>query len=185
MSRIGKQPITVPAAVKVTLADGRIDIKGPKGELSLRYHPAMTVRFDAGEAKIRVSRPDDARLNRSLHGLTRNLIANMITGVTVGFQKTLEVMGVGYQASLKGKTLQVQVGWANPLVVEPPPGITIEVPDPTHIIIKGADKQLVGQIAAEIRRRRPPEPYKGKGIRYQGEVVRRKAGKAFASGATS
>jgi len=183
MSRIGKQPVSVPKGVTVSLVDGEIKVKGPKGELSFRYHPAMSVQFDAGESKVRVSRPDDDRLNRSLHGLTRNLIANMIKGVTDGFQKTLEVVGVGYQASLKGKAISVAVGWANPLVVEPPLGITFEVPDPTHIIIKGADKQLVGQIAADIRRRRPPEPYKGKGIRYQGEYVRRKAGKAFAGGA--
>lgn len=183
MSRIGKQPVPVPAGVKVTLVDGQISLKGPKGELSLRYHPAMSVAFDAGESKIRVSRPNHQRLNRSLHGLTRNLIYNMMKGVTDGFQKTLEVVGVGYQASLKEKGISVNVGWANPLVVVPPPGITFEVPDPTHIVIKGADKQLVGQVAADIRRRRPPEPYKGKGIRYQGEVVRRKAGKAFAGGA--
>jgi large subunit ribosomal protein L6 len=185
MSRIGKQPVPVPKGVTVNLADGEIKVKGSKGELAFRYHPAMNVEFDSGQSKISVSRPNDERLNRSLHGLTRNLIANMIKGVTDGFQKTLEVVGVGYQASLKGKAVSVNVGWANALVVEPPPGITFEVPDATHIIIKGADKQLVGQIAAEIRKRRPPEPYKGKGIRYQGEYVRRKAGKAFAGGATS
>ena len=185
MSRIGKQPVVVPSGVKVTVADGQIVVRGPKGELSFRFHPSIAVAFDSGENKVCVTRPNDERLNRSLHGLTRNLIANMMKGVTEGFQKILEVVGVGYQASLKGKTLNVQVGWANPLVMEPPPGVTIEVPDPTHIIVKGADKQQVGQVAAEIRRRRPPEPYKGKGIRYQGEVVRRKAGKAFASGAAS
>ncbi len=183
MSRIGKQPVPVPAGVNVTLADGQITLKGPKGELSLKYHPAMSVAFDSAESKIRVTRPNDQRLNRSLHGLTRNLINNMVKGVTEGFQKNLEVVGVGYQASLKGKSVSVNVGWANPLVVEAPEGITFEVPDPTHILIKGADKQLVGQVAADIRRRRPPEPYKGKGIRYQGEFVRRKAGKAFAGGA--
>lgn len=185
MSRIGKQPVAVPKGVTVNLANGEIKVKGPKGELAFQFHPAMTVVFDSGESKIRVSRPNDERLNRSLHGLTRNLIANMIKGVTDGFQKTLEVVGVGYQASLKGKSVSVNVGWANPLVVDAPPGITFEVPDATHIIIKGADKQMVGQVAAEIRKRRPPEPYKGKGIRYQGEYVRRKAGKAFAGGATS
>lgn len=169
----------------MTLADGQIAVEGPKGKLAFRHHPAMTVKFNPAEAKIEVTRSDNERLSRSLHGLTRNLIANMIQGVTQGFQKTLEVVGIGYQASLKGKTLQVQVGWANPLVVEPPPEITFEVPDPTHIVVKGADKQQVGQIAAEIRRRRPPEPYKGKGIRYQGEMVRRKAGKAFATGAAT
>ena len=182
MSRIGKQPVPVPAAVKVNVADGKISVTGPKGELSFQFHSAMTVTFDAAANKVQVSRPNDERLNRSLHGLTRNLINNMIKGVTDGFSKTLEVVGVGYQASLKGKAISVAVGWANPLVVDPPPGITFEVPDPTHIIIKGADKQLVGQVAADIRRRRPPEPYKGKGIRYQGEYVRRKAGKAFAGG---
>ncbi len=185
MSRIGKQPIIVPQGAKVSLNDGEIAVDGPKGKLSLRYHPAMTVSYDAAAGKIQVTRSDDARLSRSLHGLTRNLIANMVKGATDGFQKTLEVVGIGYQAALKGKTLHVQVGWASPLVVEPAAGIVFEVPDPTHIIVKGADKQQVGQVAADIRRRRPPEPYKGKGIRYQGEAVRRKAGKAFASGAAS
>jgi large subunit ribosomal protein L6 len=183
MSRIGKQPVPVPAGVKVTVADGKISTKGPKGELSFKFHPKVTVAYDAAANTIRVTRSDDERLSRSLHGLTRNLIANMVQGVTQGFSKTLEVVGVGYQASLKGKTVSVQVGWANPLVVEPPEGITLEVPDPTHIIVKGCDKHLVGQVAADIRRQRPPEPYKGKGIRYQGEYVRRKAGKAFAGGA--
>ena len=185
MSRIGKQPVVVPKGVKVALDDGQIHVEGPKGNLSFRCHPAVSLTFDAAEGKVRVVRCDDERLSRALHGLTRALVANMIRGVTEGFQKTLEVVGIGYQASLKGKALQVQVGWAQPLTVEPPPGITFEVPDPTHILIKGIDKQLVGQLAADIRRQRPPEPYKGKGIRYQGEVVRRKAGKAFAGGAAS
>ena len=185
MSRIGKQPVLVPKGVKVALEDGQIHIDGPKGKLSFRYHPAVGLTLDAAEGKLRVVRSDDERLSRALHGLTRALVANMIRGVTEGFQKTLDVVGIGYQASLKGKDLQVQVGWAQPLTVSPPPGITFEVPDPTHIVVKGIDKQLVGQVAADIRRRRPPEPYKGKGIRYQGEVVRRKAGKAFAGGATT
>lgn len=185
MSRIGKQPVAVPAGVKIAVSDGQINVDGPKGKLALRFHPNINVEFKSGESTVLVTRPNNERLNRSLHGLTRNLIANMVKGVTDGFQKTLEVVGIGYQASLKGKQLNVAVGWANPLIVDPPAGITIEVPDPTHIIIKGADKQMVGQVAAEIRRRRPPEPYKGKGIRYQGEQVRRKAGKAFASGAAS
>jgi large subunit ribosomal protein L6 len=185
MSRIGKQPVPVPAAVKVTLTDGQVSVKGPKGELSFRYHPRMTVSFDSATNRINVTRSDDERLSRSLHGLTRNLIFNMVMGVTEGFSKTLEVVGVGYQASLKGKAVHVQVGWANPLVVEAPAGITFEVPDPTHIIVKGCDKHLVGQVAADIRKQRPPEPYKGKGIRYQGEYVRRKAGKAFAGGAAT
>jgi large subunit ribosomal protein L6 len=183
MSRIGKQPVAVPKGVTVILANGEIKVKGPKGELAFQFHPAMSVAFDAAASTIRVTRPNDDRLNRSLHGLTRNLIANMVKGVTDGFSKTLEVVGIGYQASMKGKALNVAVGWTNPLVFEPPPGITITVPDPTHIVISGADKQLVGQVAADIRRRRKPEPYKGKGIRYQGEQVRRKAGKAFAGGA--
>jgi large subunit ribosomal protein L6 len=183
MSRIGKQPVPVPAGVKVTLADGQISVKGPKGELSLRYHPRMSVSHETAANRVVVTRSSDDRLSRSLHGLTRNLIFNMIKGVTEGFSKTLEVVGVGYQASLKGRAVHVQVGWANPLVVEAPAGITFEVPDPTHIIVKGCDKHLVGQVAADIRRQRPPEPYKGKGIRYQGEYVRRKAGKAFAGGA--
>jgi large subunit ribosomal protein L6 len=183
MSRIGKQPITVPAGTKVTVENGKVVVKGPKGELSLNYHPRMQVTFDAAQNRISVGRPNNERLSRSLHGLTRNLIFNMVKGVTEGFSKTLEVVGIGYQASLKERKVSVQVGWANPLVVEAPEGITFEVPDPTHIVVKGCDKQLVGQVAADIRRRRPPEPYKGKGIRYQGEFVRRKAGKAFAGGA--
>ena len=185
MSRIGKQPVVVPKGVTVALEDGQIHVEGPKGKLSFQYHPAVGVSFDTTEGKVRVTRCDDERLSRSLHGLTRAIVANMVRGVTEGFQKTLEVVGIGYQASLKGKTLQVQVGWAQPLTVEPPASITFEVPDPTHIVVKGVDRQLVGQVAADIRRRRPPEPYKGKGIRYQGEVVRRKAGKAFAGGAAT
>ncbi|MBI3465282.1 MAG: 50S ribosomal protein L6 [Planctomycetes bacterium] len=185
MSRIGKQPVAVPKGVKVALEDGQIHVEGPKGNLSFRYHPAVGLTFDAADGKVRVTRSDDQRLSRSLHGLTRALVANMIRGVTEGFQKKLEVVGIGYQASLKGKALQVQVGWAQPLTVEPPAGITFEVPDPTHIVVAGVDRQLVGQVAADIRRQRPPEPYKGKGIRYQGEVVRRKAGKAFAGGAAT
>ena len=183
MSRIGKQPVIVPKGVKIAVADGQVAVEGPKGKLAFKPHPAMSITVEGD--KLQVTRPNDERLNRSLHGLTRNLIANMVKGVTDGFSKTLEVVGIGYQASLKGKVLHVAVGWATPLIVDPPPGVTIEVPDATHIIVKGADKQQVGQVAADIRRRRPPEPYKGKGIRYQGEQVRRKAGKAFASGAAT
>lgn len=182
MSRIGKKPIDMPAGVKVSLVDGQVMVEGPKGKLSMRHHSAISVSLEDNGTRVHVKRSAEDRMSRSLHGLTRTLIANMIHGVTQGYQKTLELVGVGYQASVQAGKLHVSVGWAQPLVVEPPPGISFEVPDPTHVVIKGVDKQLVGQVTAEIRRRRPPEPYKGKGIRYQGEVVRRKAGKAFASG---
>lgn len=182
MSRIGKLPVEVPSGVKINLDAGQITAEGPKGSLSMRWHPALEVSLDEGGARVRVTRSNDERLSRSLHGLTRSLIANMIHGVTQGYEKTLVVVGVGYSASVQENHLEVSVGWANPLVMDAPEGISIEVPDPTRIVVKGLDKQLVGQVAAEIRRRRPPEPYKGKGIRYQDEVVRRKAGKAFASG---
>lgn len=185
MSRIGKQPVPVPKGVKVTLNGGQISVQGPKGSLTFQPHQTMKVELDSSKNLVVVSRPDDQRLSRSLHGLTRAVIANMMKGVTDGFQKTLEIVGVGYQAVKKGKSLQLSVGFIKPVVLDPPEGVDVEVPDQTHVTIKGPDRQLVGQFAAEVRRVRPPEPYKGKGIRYQGEVVRRKAGKAFASGASS
>lgn len=182
MSRIGKQPLPVPAGVKIDLKGNRIQVEGKGGRLELEFHPRLKVEHDAAGSVIRVSRPNDERPMRALHGLTRRLIGNMVTGVTEGFEKRLEIVGVGYQARAQGKDLELQIGFCHPVRMKVPEGLTIEIPDPTHIVVRGADKQRVGQFAADIRRVRPPEPYKGKGIRYQGEQVRRKAGKAFASG---
>jgi large subunit ribosomal protein L6 len=182
MSRIGRKPVPVPANVKVSVADSRIDVEGPKGKLSFAYRREIEVRFDEAAKQVVVSRADDERESRSLHGLTRSLVANMVQGVAEGYTKKLEIVGVGYQAQLKkANTVALQVGYANQVVLEAPAGVNVVVPDPTHITINGADKQAVGQFAAEVRKVRPPEPYKGKGIRYEGEVVRRKAGKAFGS----
>jgi large subunit ribosomal protein L6 len=180
MSRIGRKPVNVPANVKVSVADSTIKIEGPKGKLAFPYRDEMTVSFDEAAKVISVKRNDDERLSRSLHGLTRSLIANMVHGVSEGFTKKLEIVGVGFQAQLKSATsLGLQVGYANQVVMNAPEGVTVALPDPTHIVISGPDKQKVGQFAAEVRTVRPPEPYKGKGIRYEGEVVRRKSGKAF------
>jgi large subunit ribosomal protein L6 len=183
MSRIGKQPIMYPAAVKVQLADGTIRVEGPKGKLEFKPHPAVSVKHDDKGRKIEVTRPNDERLNRALHGLTRSLIANMVEGVVKGYEKRLKIEGIGYQARLDKKALELTVGYANKIVLLPPDGVTVECPDPTTIVVKGADKQKVGQYAAEVRASRKPEPYKGKGIRYENEQVRRKEGKSFASGA--
>ena len=180
MSRIGKQPITIPDKVKVAVGGGKVKVEGPKGKLELAYHPNMKVEADT--KSIKVTRPDDNRENRALHGLTRALINNMVVGVTTGYEKKLKVEGVGFQAASKGKGVELTVGYANRIYHEPPPGITVAVPDPTTIVVSGADKQAVGQFAAEIRASRKPEPYKGKGVRYENEVVRRKEGKSFASG---
>ena len=176
MSRIGKNPVPIPAGVDVTLADGVITVKGPKGTLAQTVHPAITVTV--GDDEVTVTRPNDERENRSLHGLFRSLIANMVTGVTEGYTRRLEIVGVGYRAAARGSGLTVQVGYSHPVDVDAPEGITFEVPTPTTITVSGADKQLVGQVAANIRAIRKPEPYKGKGIRYAGEQVRRKSGKA-------
>src|SRR4051794_1982724 len=182
MSRIGRKPVVVPAGVKVSLADSTIDVEGPKGKLSFSYRREIGVKYDEAAKQLLITRPDDERLNRALHGLTRSLIANMVEGVTKGYTKKLEIVGVGYQAQLKkANTVALQVGYANQVVLEAPAGVTVTVPDSTHVIVSGADKQAVGQFAAEVRMVRPPEPYKGKGIRYEGEAVRRKAGKAFGS----
>jgi large subunit ribosomal protein L6 len=182
MSRIGRKPVEVPANVKVSVADSTIYVEGPKGKLAFTYRREIDVKFDPDGKRVLVSRGDDERQSRALHGLTRSLIANMVKGVTEGYTKKLEIVGVGYQAQLKkANTVALQVGYANQIVLEAPPGVSISVPDPTHITITGADKQAVGQFAAIVRKVRPPEPYKGKGIRYEGEVVRRKAGKAFGS----
>ena len=184
MSRIGKQPVVVPGGVKVRVADGKVNVEGPKGKLELAYHRNMKVEFDEAGKVIKVARPDDERLNRALHGLTRSLIANMVLGVTKGYEKRLKIEGIGYQARIDKKNLVLTVGYANAVEMKPPDGVTVELTDPTTIIIKGADKQKVGQFAAEVRRVRKPEPYKGKGIRYENEQIRRKEGKSFASGAT-
>jgi large subunit ribosomal protein L6 len=182
MSRIGKQPVTIPAGVKVQLADGMVRVEGPKGKLEIAVHRNMKVEQEAGGKALLVKRPDDERINRALHGLTRSLIANMVEGVTKGYERRLKIEGIGYQARMDKKALVLTVGYANSVQMPPPDGITVELPDPTTIVIKGADKQKVGQYAAEVRRVRKPEPYKGKGIRYDNEQVRRKEGKSFSSG---
>jgi large subunit ribosomal protein L6 len=180
MSRIGRKPVPVPANVKVSVADSTVQVEGPNGKLAFTHREGISVRYDEAAKQVTVDRADDERENRALHGLTRSLIANMVQGVTAGYTKKLEIVGVGYQAQLKkANTVELQVGYANRVAMEAPEGVKVTVPDPTHIIITGADKQKVGQFAAEVRMVRPPEPYKGKGIRYEGEVVRRKAGKAF------
>lgn len=176
MSRIGKHPIPVPAGVEVSIEGNHIQVKGAKGELGYDFNEIMSVVLEDGQ--IVVTRPDDSRQAKSFHGLTRTLIANMVEGVSNGFQKKLELVGVGYRAALKGSNLEMQLGYSHPVIVEPPAGITFEVPDQTHIVVNGADKQQVGETAAIIRKWRKPEPYKGKGIRYEGEQVRRKLGKA-------
>jgi large subunit ribosomal protein L6 len=175
MSRIGRKPIVVPESVTVDLAPGRVAVKGPKGELEQALAADMKVAQEDGA--VTVARPTDRGEHRALHGLTRSLIANMVEGVVDGFEKRLEIQGVGYRASLKGKTLEMALGYSHPVSIEPPAGIEFEVPQPTEVIVRGIDKQLVGQVAADIRKRRPPEPYKGKGIRYRDEHVVRKVGK--------
>ena len=175
MSRIGRKPIEVPASVSIGLTPGRVQVNGPLGELSQSVPPRM--KIEQGEEGIRVTRPTERGEDRALHGLTRTLIANMVEGVTKGFEKNLEIQGVGYRASLRGTDLELNVGYSHPVILKPRAGITFEVPAPTQVIVKGTDKQQVGQTAAEVRSVRPPEPYKGKGIRYQGEIVRRKVGK--------
>jgi large subunit ribosomal protein L6 len=175
MSRIGKQPIALPSGVNVAIDPGRVMVNGPLGELTQSVPARITV--ERAEDEIRVSRPTERGEDRALHGLTRSLIANMVEGVTKGFEKRLEVQGVGYRAALRGAALELNVGFSHPVVVEPRAGITFEVPAPNQILVKGIDKQQVGQTAAEVRSVRPPEPYKGKGIRYEGEYVRRKVGK--------
>jgi large subunit ribosomal protein L6 len=176
MSRIGKQPITVPDGVKVEIDGGRVTVTGPRGTLHQDVHPRMEVTLEDG--KVTVRRPSDERLDRSLHGLTRTLIANMVEGVTSGFEKRLEIQGVGYRAALQGKDIELQVGYSHPVRITAPEGIEFEVPAPNRITVRGIDKQLVGEVTANIRKVRKPEPYKGKGIRYEGEYVRKKAGKA-------
>jgi large subunit ribosomal protein L6 len=175
MSRIGKKPIAVPSGVTVTIDPEVVRVHGPKGELSERIPRDISVAQEGEE--ILVTRPTDRGEHRALHGLTRSLVANMVEGVTAGFQKTLEIQGVGYRAQLKGKDLELALGYSHPVPVKAPDGIEFEVPQPTRVIVKGISKQAVGEVAAFIRKQRPPEPYKGKGIRYEGEYVARKVGK--------
>jgi large subunit ribosomal protein L6 len=175
MSRIGRQPIPVPAGVTVAIEPESVRVNGPKGELSERIHKDMTVAQDGDQ--LTVTRPTDRGEHRALHGLTRSLVANMVQGVTTGYEKRLEIQGVGYRAQLKGKSLELAVGYSHPITIAAPDGIEFEVPQPTRIVVKGISKQLVGETAAIIRKQRPPEPYKGKGIRYEGEYVQRKVGK--------
>ena len=191
MSRIGKQPVKIPADVKIELAKQQIKLTGPLGSLVLNVHPAIKVEYDSGGAEIRVSRPNDERLNRALHGTMRALIANMVVGVTKGYGKELSVFGTGYGVKIQGSDLLLTVGLAKPAVLAIPKGITIDIKvpaargneTPAVFTVRGPDKALVGQFASMLRRVRPPEPYRGKGVRYSHEVVKRKVGKAFASGA--
>ena len=179
MSRVGKQPIVVPKGVDVKIDGSTVKVKGPKGDLERKMHPSMKIVMEGDQ--IRIERPSDLGFYRGLHGTTRVLIANMVKGVTEGFSKDLEIHGIGFRAQLEGKKLTLNLSMSHPAVYQVPEGITIEVPEPTRIKVSGIDKEQVGQVAAEIRRIDPPEPYKGKGIRYVGEYVRRKAGKAGAA----
>ena len=176
MSRIGRAPIAVPAGVDVKIEDNNVvTVKGPKGTLTQQLHPNMTIKQEGTE--LHVTRPNDLKENRSLHGLTRSLLHNMVVGVTDGFKKTLDVNGVGYRVAMEGGKLVMNLGYSHQVVMEVPEGLTVEVPNPNQIVISGYDKQLVGQYAAQVREKRPPEPYKGKGIKYSDEVIRRKVGK--------
>lgn len=176
MSRIGKLPVSVPAGVEVSINGNEVTVKGPKGELTRSFYSALTIE-QAEDNSIVVTRPDDERETRAQHGLTRTLINNMVIGVSEGYSKTLELVGVGYRAAVKGDKLEMNLGFSHPVIVEKPEGITFECPDQAKIVVSGIDKQQVGQVAADIRKWRKPEPYKGKGIRYQGEHIRRKEGK--------
>ena len=182
MSRIGKQPVAVPDGVTVSLDGAAVKVKGPKGDLAFTPHSNMTVAVADDGKSVEVTRPNDQAQNRALHGLTRSLIDNMVTGVKEPFEKRLEIQGVGYNAQLAGQTLKLQVGFANTIELTVPDGVTCTLPKPTEVVVQSPDKQACGQFAANVRKVRPPEPYKGKGIRYAGEQVRRKAGKAFGSG---
>ena len=181
MSRIGKQPVPIPAGVTVEVSGQTVKIKGPKGELTQEVHPAVSVKLDKENNRLVLERTNDETATRALHGTMRALVNNMVIGVTEGYRKELEVVGVGYQARIQGSDLTLIVGFSHPVVLTPPAQVTVEAPGPTQIIITGPDKQAVGEFAAKVRRIRPPEPYKGKGIRYRDEVIRRKAGKAFVS----
>jgi len=180
MSRVGRLPVTIPAGVDVKLNGNDMTVKGPNGTLSASFHPNMKIEIEGNTIVVR--RPNDEKENKALHGLTRALINNMVTGVTKGFEKNLEIVGVGFRAAKQGKKLVLTLGYSHPVEIEEPNGITIDVPSPDKIIVKGADKQMVGEIAAQIRKKRPPEPYKGKGIKYANEHIIRKEGKAGAKG---
>lgn len=180
MSRIGRMPVEVPAGVDIKIADQVITVKGPKGTLTQNIHPNIIIEKEGNT--LLVKRPNDEKQNRALHGLTRALVANMVTGVTTGFEKALEIVGVGYRAQKQGKKLVLTLGYSHPVEMEEPAGITFDVPSQNSIIVKGANKQVVGEIAAQIREKRPPEPYKGKGIKYVGEVIVRKEGKTGGKG---
>jgi len=182
MSRIGKQPVKVPSGVKVEVAAGIFKVQGPKGSLQQALHPEMKVQYRKDACEILVTRPSDSNWHKALHGLTQRLLANAVAGVSKGFERRLQIVGIGYSAKVQGPKLVLSVGFANQVELPVPADIKIELPVPTTIVVRGCDKQKVGQFAAEIRRVRPPEPYKGKGIRYEGEYVRRKAGKAFVGG---
>ena len=179
MSRIGKQPVNVPAGVKIGMAGNTITVEGPLGKLNWSFRPEVIVKYDEAAKSIVITRESDDRQARALHGLSRAVINNMVHGVTKGYEKKLEIVGVGYLAAIQKGILQLRVGFANEIHKPIPAGLTVTCPDQTHILIKGSDKQMVGQFAAEVRSARKPEPYKGKGVRYDGEVVRRKAGKAM------
>ncbi|MGB8656169.1 MAG: 50S ribosomal protein L6 [Candidatus Zixiibacteriota bacterium] len=175
MSRTGKKPIIVPPEVKVEIKDNQLKVTGPKGESTRRIHPSMTVELNEG--RLVVKRPSDSKFHKSLHGVTRAVIANMLTGVTTEYQKTLEIRGIGYKAELLGKRLNLALGYSHPILFSPPEGLNIQLEGPGKIRVSGVDKELVGLVAAKIRSYRPPEPYQGKGVRYEGEIVRKKAGK--------
>jgi large subunit ribosomal protein L6 len=179
VSRVGRKPVTIPSGVKVQVKDHDITVQGPKGQLAATFHPSLAVEMK--DDHVVVSRSSDEKQNRALHGLWRALIQNMVKGVTEGYVRKLELVGVGYRAELKGSKLQLALGYSHPILFAPPTGIKIEAPSQTNIVISGIDKELVGQVAAKIRSFRPPEPYKGKGVKYEGEIIRRKAGKAAAA----
>jgi large subunit ribosomal protein L6 len=181
MSRIGRLPVAIPSTVDVTIEGRTLTVKGPKGTLSRTLHPDMAVA--KGDGSVVVSRPTEQKMHKQLHGLTRTLVNNMVVGVTDGYRKGLEITGVGYRATLNGKKLTLNLGYSHPVEIDPPEGISFELENPTHLAVVGIDKELVGQVAAQVRSTRKPEPYKGKGVRYAGEYVRRKAGKAGKIGA--
>ena len=176
MSRVGRKPVSVPKGVTITQSGQQLKIKGPKGELSDQFHP--NIKIEVKDGQVLVSRPNDEKQNKALHGLTRALIQNMISGVTTEYSKTLDIVGVGYRAELKGKNVLLNIGYSHPIYIVPPDGVTLQTPTQTQIVVSGIDKQLVGQVAAKIRSIRKPEPYKGKGIKYSDEQIQRKAGKA-------
>jgi large subunit ribosomal protein L6 len=180
MSRIGKQPVVVPSGVKVGVSGKEVSVEGPLGKLTWSLRPEISAAYDEESKLVVVARDGDTRLARALHGLSRAMIQNMVVGVSKGYEKKLEIVGVGYLAAVQGDQLQLRVGYANEVHLPIPKGLTVTCPDQTHIVVKGSDKQMVGQFAAEVRAVRKPEPYKGKGVRYEGELVRRKAGKAMA-----